>query len=939
MTDVKLALASDTPYLPHTMVAMLSVLENATRPVAVHILGDEFSADAKRVVEKGCRRNGAADLVFHDLEDILPRIGKLRGHWPRGILTRLHIPNLIDGRVLYLDGDTYTFADISPLFEMDLGENLIAAVRDFGVLLKFQRHTEIAIRETKNAEKVMHPFPRHDYFSSGVVLFDCDRIRMNDGILSSLTCVGNVNDHVFPDQDHLNIIFRNRVLFLHPSWNAFYGLTRHAVRVAQRVLPPDAVHDLQKPKIIHYVDGPKPWWPFELRWLPKTSMMVKRFPRYLEYRFNERRLLAPYRAAIDDAVGGGAGLAPPHGGERADAAEVRIQIALCTDMAYLRHAWVAMASVIERASAPVTVHLVGDGLTRDAVERLTEACRELADARLHHHDVTDLLTDAQSRVYFSRAMMGRMFLPQLTDGRVLYLDPDTIAYADVRPLFEMDMGAAKVAAVRDYTILGTFRKEHSRGVSACRDQIELMRPLPVFEYFNSGVILMDCTAIKQDADVVAKMTDISAASGFSFPDQDLLNSIFKNQVHFLDHSWNCLWGQSRRMARIARATLPAGPERRAIPAKIVHFVGPRKPWEKLGSVGWSRMFEAKTLAATIRYRMAARRLSRYLGEGDVGDARPNAPQRPQTVADSLAVVGRTPAPGRAGDLGHRRLDVAISTDPVFLNPSLVAMASVLRHSLSPVCVHFLGDGLSDLDRKAAEAACHRFEDAQIVHHDMTELLKDAPSIGHLPKAAMGRALLPKVTGGGGRILHLDADTLTCGDITPLFRVDMQGHPVAAVRDFAILDTFRKGSKRGERKYSEQIELMKPFGITDYFNSGVMLLDCDAMSPELSDAMTDSLSLEATRFLDQDFLNRIFKGRVAFLEPQWNVPWGRADRGSKVMDAYFPEVRFDRGAPPRIVHFPGRKKPWHRTDPFRMVRFGRATLQYRRAAEELVERFW
>ena len=939
MTDVKLALASDTSYLPHTMVAMLSVLENATLPVAVHILGDEFSADAKKVVEEGCRRNGAADLVFHDLEDLLPS-KQWKGTWPRTILARLHIPSLIDGRVLYLDADTCTFADISPLFKMDLGEDLIAAVRDFGVFLKFERHSEIAIRETKNAEKMMHPFPRHDYFSSGVVLFDCDRIRLDDGILSSLMDVENLKDSVFPDQDHMNLIFKNRVSFLHPSWNAFYGLTRHAVRVAKRVLPSDAVHDLQKPKIIHYVDGPKPWKPFDVRWLPKTHMMVKRFPRYLEYRLKEKRLLAPYRAAIDEAAGSAAiGLAPPHGGERAGSADVRIQIALCTDMAYLRHAWVAMASVIERASAPVTVHLVGDGLTGDAVERVASACRELADARLHHHDATDLLEDTQSMGYFARAMMGRMFLPQLADGRVLYLDPDTIAYADVRPLVEMDMGTAKIAAVRDYTVLGAFRKNRSRSVSEFRDQIALMRPLPIFEYFNSGVVLMDCSAIRQDADIMARMVDISAAAGFSFPDQDLLNSIFKNQVHFLDHSWNCLWGQDRRMARIARATLPAGPEHKATPAKIVHFVGPRKPWQELGSKGWCRVSELKTLVATLRYRMAARRLSKFLEEGDVADTRPKAPLRPQAVANRPSATGRVPAPGRAGNLGGGWLDVAISTDSAFLKPAMVAMTSMLRRCTSPVRVHFLGDGLSVLDREAAEAACRHYADAEIVHHDMTEMLKDAPSIGHLPKAAMGRVLLPNVMGGGGRILHLDADTLTLGDVAPLFGIDMKGHPVAAVRDFAILDTFRKRRERGERKYREQIELMEPFSIADYVNSGVMLLDCDAMSPELSDAMTDSLSLKATRFLDQDFLNQIFKGRVTFLDPQWNVPWGRVDRGRKFMEASFPDVPFDKAAPPQIVHFPGRRKPWHRMDPFRMMRFGRVTLQYRRLADELVGRFW
>ena len=52
MPDAKIALTTNTPYLPHTMVAMLSVLENAKRPVSMHILGDEFSA-ARKVVDEG----------------------------------------------------------------------------------------------------------------------------------------------------------------------------------------------------------------------------------------------------------------------------------------------------------------------------------------------------------------------------------------------------------------------------------------------------------------------------------------------------------------------------------------------------------------------------------------------------------------------------------------------------------------------------------------------------------------------------------------------------------------------------------------------------------------------------------------------------------------------------------------------------------------------
>ena len=239
--------------------------------------------------------------------------------------------------------------------------------------------------------------------------------------------------------------------------------------------------------------------------------------------------------------------------------------------------------MIEYASAPVTVHLLGDGLTSIAVKRLSAACRELADARLHYHDMTDRLASVRLRGGYSRAVMGRMFLPQLAEGRVLYLDSDTITYEDISPLFEMDMGSAKVAAVRDYKVLGTFRKGKPDGESVFADQIDLMKPQPVFMYFNSGVVLMDCSAVKRDADSVFRMADVSAASGLRLTDQDLLNSTFKNQVHFLDHSWNCMWGQSRRMAGIARDTLPDCPDRHPLPAKIVHFIGARKPWDPLGS--------------------------------------------------------------------------------------------------------------------------------------------------------------------------------------------------------------------------------------------------------------------------------------------------------------------------------------------------------------------
>ena len=75
-------------------------------------------------------------------------------------------------------------------------------------------------------------------------------------------------------------------------------------------------------------------------------------------------------------------------------------------------------------------------------------------------------------------------------------------------------------------------------------------------------------------------------------------------------------GHSRRMAQLARATLLHKLDHRPIPAKIVHFTSARKPRGRLGK--WCLgMSGAKTLPAIRRYRMGERRLSKFLGEGDL----------------------------------------------------------------------------------------------------------------------------------------------------------------------------------------------------------------------------------------------------------------------------------------------------------------------------------
>lgn len=268
----------------------------------------------------------------------------------------------------------------------------------------------------------------------------------------------------------------------------------------------------------------------------------------------------------------------------------------------------------------------------------------------------------------------------------------------------------------------------------------------------------------------------------------------------------------------------------------------------------------------------------------------------------------------------------------FLQPTLTAMASALEHVSAPATVHLLGDRLSTDAIESAQAACQRHS-ATLAHRDLAELLEGAPETVGISRIAMGRMFLPQFV--EGRTLHLDSDTMTFGDVAPLFALDMKGAPLGAVRDYAILDTFRQSWSRGMRKYGPQATLMAPHPITDYFNSGVLLMDCDRIreDPELVAQMAD-MAAATERFPDQDLLNSIFKGRVIHLGPKWNSPWGRMEQARKVAERLVPDERFPQGGDPVIVHFPGRKKPWHRLDIFKKIKYREILAQYRATSYRL-----
>lgn len=239
-TTIPVFFSCDDNYLPFLSVALRSMIDNLspTTVCRVHILNDGLC-------EEGQARLLAmqTDRVSIEFVDVRPLIApileklKLRDYYTPSIYYRLFIPTLFPqySRALYLDADIAVTGDITRLYNVPLGERLLAAIPDAIIASHedFRLYAEGAIG-----------IPYREYFNSGVLVMNLDQFRLQ-GIRERFTYLLETYrfDTVCPDQDYLNALCHGQVLYLDDGWNK---------------MSIDRAY-LGTPSLIHYNMFFKPW--------------------------------------------------------------------------------------------------------------------------------------------------------------------------------------------------------------------------------------------------------------------------------------------------------------------------------------------------------------------------------------------------------------------------------------------------------------------------------------------------------------------------------------------------------------------------------------------------------------------------------------------------------------------------------------------------------
>ena len=265
---LRVVYAIDQGYVKPTLVSMMSLLENASMDVDILIIGHDLSSTAVALLKR-VEESYHNAVVYHvAVSGDMPSMFKWNPAFSRFspvILLKLYIPTIFkSGRVLYLDGDTIVRGDVSPLFDIDLDGDLIAAVKDGYAKGGKQRLSEVA--------EVMGDHLPTGYFSSGVIVFDCGAIAECGFDSKILDMVKSGKEYKYPDQDILNELFRGRAKLVGQEWNADYGRMDNDCR------------------ILHYPDEWKPWKTIPRSRLEEHSELHLGISA-LQYRVHANRLL------------------------------------------------------------------------------------------------------------------------------------------------------------------------------------------------------------------------------------------------------------------------------------------------------------------------------------------------------------------------------------------------------------------------------------------------------------------------------------------------------------------------------------------------------------------------------------------------------------------------------------------------------------------------
>ncbi len=236
--NIPIFFSIDDNYLNFFLVTIESLKENRNKSYnyTLYVLHTNLTSKTQEIIRTYEEENFTFEFV--DMSKTIEEIGdKLctRDYYTKTTYYRLFVPDMFPDmdKALYLDSDICVTGDVSNLYNIDIETNLIGAVPEQSTQLikEFQVYANNCLGLDYN-----------HYFNAGIIIMNFKKMREIDFSTKVLDLISTYEFRLAQDQDILNVICRDKVVYIDNSWNR--------VPLGEKC---------ETPNIIHYLLVYKPW--------------------------------------------------------------------------------------------------------------------------------------------------------------------------------------------------------------------------------------------------------------------------------------------------------------------------------------------------------------------------------------------------------------------------------------------------------------------------------------------------------------------------------------------------------------------------------------------------------------------------------------------------------------------------------------------------------
>ncbi|WP_342323050.1 glycosyltransferase [Kosakonia sp. BYX6] len=251
ITDaLNIAYGIDRNYLDWVGVSITSIVINNDINIEYRIISDEYNECFLERIAILAKRYSIKITLYLINAECLSDLPSTK-IWSRAMYFRLfafeHFSNKLD-KLLYLDADVFCKGRLDELANCELNNVAAAVVRDVDSM------------QNKAAERLKDTGLKDKYFNSGVVFANLQEWVKNDLTKRTFSILLSEDSYgvryKYPDQDVLNILLKDNVIFMPRKFNTIYTIKSELK---------DRTHQqykkiiLDETVLIHYTGATKPW--------------------------------------------------------------------------------------------------------------------------------------------------------------------------------------------------------------------------------------------------------------------------------------------------------------------------------------------------------------------------------------------------------------------------------------------------------------------------------------------------------------------------------------------------------------------------------------------------------------------------------------------------------------------------------------------------------